>query len=342
MESENTVILSICIPVYNCADFIGEALDSILSQIERGVELIVYDGGSTDDTEVVISGYMDAWSCIRYYRGSMRGGIDADLVRCVGFACGEYCWLFSGDDVMRDGAIRGAFKWIELGHDLYICEHTLCDRSMRISREYPVLLPNVPFTANLEDPISREEWFRRAVSTEAFFSFMSSLIIRRSKWFSGSLISDFDGSCWAHVARFLALIPEGLLVTSVAEIWLDQRGGNDSFRGNGIVKRYALAIEGFEKISNRFFPSGSEEAFHIRRVLRFEFGLGMFLDAKLLCAENPMREDRTMLDRLVGKTYSDPSLGLALRKVIYWLTPLWSLRLARSALRSFRRFESRP
>jgi abequosyltransferase len=338
MGSENSVELSICIPVYNCGDFLGAALDSILVQMARGVEIVIYDGGSTDDTEAVASRYLKSSQNIRYFRGAMRGGIDADMAACVGFARGKYCWLFSGDDVMRAGAIRSALKWLELGHDLYICEHTLCDKQMQIKREYPVLSPNLPFSVDLRDRASREMWFRRAVTTEAFFSFMSSLIIRRDKWCSGRLIHEFDGSCWAHVARLFELIPQGLLVTYVAEIWLDQRGGNDSFRENGIVRRYSLAIDGFDRISERFFPGKSIEAANIQRVIRYEFDLRMFLDAKLLCSENPNRESKMMLDALVRKTYRGASYKSMLSKAIYLAAPTWGLRLARSVVRHFRRY----
>jgi abequosyltransferase len=337
MENTTPIVLSICIPVYNCAEFLGQALESILPQIEQGVEIVVYDGASTDGTEALLAKYTARSSSITYRRGATRGGIDADLATCVDLASGEYCWLFSGDDVMRAGAIRRALAWIETGHDLYICEHTLCDKEMHFKSDYPVLHPNQPFSANLADRDSREEWFKRAVSTEAFFSFMSSLIIRREKWLSGRLSEEFDGSCWGHVARFFKLIPDGFLVSYVAEVWLDQRGGNDSFRGSGIVKRYSLAIDGFDRINRRFFSIDSVEAFQIRRVIRFEFDLKMFLDAKLLCAENPSRENKAMLDGLVRKTYCDPSLRLALLKGVYWTTPVWSLRLVRSVLRFFRR-----
>jgi abequosyltransferase len=146
---------------------------------------------------------------------------------------------------------------------------------------------------------------------------------------SGRLIPEFDGSCWAHVARLFERIPDGLLTAYVAEIWLDQRGGNDSFRGSGIVKRYALAIDGFGRMADHFFGRSSVEAFHVRRVLRFEFTLRMFLDAKLLCAEYPAKEDMRLLDRLVDATYADPSLRLAVCKLLYQLTPLWALRCAR-------------
>jgi abequosyltransferase len=338
MESTSPVGLSICIPVYNCGEFLAAALDSILTQVTPGIEIVIYDGGSKDDTEAVASAYAASQPCIRYFRAATRGGIDADMAACVELALGKYCWLFSGDDVMRPGAIRGALKWIESDNDVYVCEHTLCDKQMHVKREYPVLSPNLPFTADLADQASREEWFRRAVSTEAFFSFMSSLIIRRDKWGSGRLIPEFNGSCWAHVARLFDLIAQGLVVSYVAETWLDQRGGNDSFRDNGIVGRYSLAIDGFDRISERFFPGESIEAASLQRVIRYEFSLPMFLDAKLLCLENPGRESKPMLDALVRKTYRGRTFGSLLSRTIYWAAPVWGLRLARSFVRRFRRF----
>ena len=66
--------ISICIPVYNCADFLGQALDSILSQTDEHVEVIVYDGGSTDETYTLMESYTSAWPNLHYHRGPHRGG----------------------------------------------------------------------------------------------------------------------------------------------------------------------------------------------------------------------------------------------------------------------------
>ena len=321
--------LSICIPIYNCVEFIGQALDSILPQTREGVEVVVYDGGSTDTTPEFMEIYSNAWTNLRYYRGSTRGGIDADMVKCVEYATGEYCWLFSGDDVMRQGAIERAMEWIKHGHDIFICKHTVCSKDMVVFRELPVLQPDQEFTANLENPNERVEWFRRAVTNEAFFSFISGLIIRREKWQSGELPKAFSNSCWGHVARYFGLISSGLKVCYVAEIWLDQRGDNDSFADKGFVNRFRIGIEGYNRLADTFFKHESVEAFHIRRVIRNEFTFFMLLNAKFKCSMNQKQESRKVLDELVEIIYCDNSWSLKIKRCIYFATPNWLIATAR-------------
>lgn len=321
--------ISICIPVYNCAEYLGQALNSILHQTDKQVEVIVYDGGSTDGTRALMENYVSAWPNLQFHRGNDRGGIDADMATCASFAQGEYIWLFSGDDVMRPGAIQRALVWIENGEDVYLCEHTICNLEMLILRSYPMLAPNKPTCIDLSDPILRLEWFRRALTTEPFFSFMSSIMVRREKWQSGRFIENFDGSCWGHVARLFELMPSGLRVCYVAEIWLDQRGGNDSFSDKGVVNRTRIGIEGYHKLADVYFGHDSKEAFHIRRVIRNEFTLRSFLRNKCHCQESPQRESRKLLDELFFKAYCDTSLTSMLCKIFYRILPIQFIKLIR-------------
>jgi abequosyltransferase len=325
--------LSVCVPVYNCAEFLGQALDSVLSQIDERVELVVYDGGSRDSTPDLMRSYASRWPSLRYYRSDRRGGIDADLSRCVELAKGEYCWLFSGDDVMRPGAIARALDAIGSAKDVYVCAHTLCKRNMEFTQEYPPFSPDVYLEADWSEEKSRQRWFNHAVTTEAFFSFMSSLLVRRDKWMGSPMPDEFIGSCWGHVARLFGSANSGLTVCYVGEIWLDKRGGNDSFIDKGIVNRFRIAIEGYHNIANIYFGKKSMEAFHIRRVIRNEFGLGMFLSAKLLCKNIPEQENKILLDYLVMKTYSDFSLCNYSHILLYRAIPVRLYELARLGYR---------
>jgi abequosyltransferase len=332
------VILSVCIPVYNCGDYLPFALDSILAQAGDGVEVIVYDGASTDDTPQVMQRY--ARPGLVYHRAPAKGGIDADMAACVALAQGDHCWLFSGDDVMRPGALARALEFVRGDADVLLCRHTICDIAMRVREDYDVLRPaDVGAEAQLADPAQRLAWFTRAATSEAFFSFMSGIVVRKAAWDRGRTNPAFANSCWAHVERLLALGLHGLRVRYVPEIWLDQRGGNDSFVRAGVVNRYRIAIEGLQRIAESLFGRDSPEAFHVRRVLRFEFTLPMFLNTKILCHEHPEREDRALLDSLYARLHSDRSFGSLLLLAAYHLTPVpiaYSLRWSVRTLRRMR------
>ena len=49
--------VSVLIPTYNCARFLGQAIDSVLAQTFQDFEILVVDDGSTDDTALVVARY---------------------------------------------------------------------------------------------------------------------------------------------------------------------------------------------------------------------------------------------------------------------------------------------
>ena len=302
--------LSICIPIYNFAKFIPETLNSILaSEGVEDVEILVVDGASTDNTPEVMASFLAAHPNLQYIRLPAKGGIDRDMARSVEPATGDYVWLFSGDDLMLPGALAKVRARIESGHDLYVCKHMEQRAGEDAAFEWPVMIDDREAAYDMADTAQRHAYFKNAYNTEAFFSFMGNLIVKRDTWNSMPLDERFIGSCFAHSARLLMLMPKGLTIQYIPEAWLYRRPDNDSFMGAGLVERFRIQIEGFHRMGDLLFGHDSVEAFHMRRAVRTEFPPWQLLYGKFMCSLKPGIEDRALMDRLARDVYSDFSVA---------------------------------
>ena len=120
VNKTHSIKLSICIATYTRGKFIGETLDSILSQMQPGVELIVVDGASPDNTPEVMAQYLSHYPEIRYYREQENSGVDRDYDKAVGYATGEYCWLMTDDDLLHPGAIKTVLSELDGMNELVV------------------------------------------------------------------------------------------------------------------------------------------------------------------------------------------------------------------------------
>jgi len=161
--------LSICIPTYNFGRFIGETLESVVRQATEEVEIIVLDGGSTDNTTEVVERFQGTFPRLRYFRQDFKGGIDRDMAKSVELARGEYVWLFSADDWMAEGALKRVLDETRLGLDLYLCGFTLCDFDMHPRKPHPILEAADGSVYDLGNPRDRNDFFERGLTTTAFF-----------------------------------------------------------------------------------------------------------------------------------------------------------------------------
>lgn len=331
----SSVELSFCIPVYNFGRFVAETLDSIIANAipELSFEILVLDGGSTDNTPEVLHQYCARHDFVRYVRKESRGGIDADLDETVSLAKGEYCWLLSGDDTLRAGALKALAGFLASKSDVYLCEHTQCDLNLNFLHDHPIFASRSKSAADLSVGTLREHYLRNALNTEACFSFMSGLIVRRQLWLSANPPEAFKGSCWWHVSRLFEHLRHGLVVCYVGQVWVNRRGDNDSFLEHGFVRRLGIAIDGYHDLSNHYFGENSVEAYHIRRLVRADLKFLLFLHAKTLTSEHPATESRQTLDRLVRRAYSDPHFSNWLARSIYFVMPVSAYKLVRAIWR---------
>ena len=95
--------VSVVVPTYNCARFLGRTIDSALRQTYRDFEIIVVDDGSTDGTQALIAAYEES---VRYVYQTNQGA-SAARNAALSRASGEFIAYLDADDLWRpDKVIR--------------------------------------------------------------------------------------------------------------------------------------------------------------------------------------------------------------------------------------------
>jgi glycosyltransferase involved in cell wall biosynthesis len=100
---------SVIVPAYNCEAYLGEAIESILSQTRAPLEVIVVDDGSTDGSGDVASRFLPH---IRYARQTNRG--PAAARNCgFGMARGSVICFLDADDRWQPDALDVQLSYLE-------------------------------------------------------------------------------------------------------------------------------------------------------------------------------------------------------------------------------------
>ena len=93
--------VSVLVPTFNRANYLGECLDSLLAQSMAPLEIIVIDDGSEDGTAQLLQDYADRIRVVR----QVNSGKSAAVNRGLSLAQGDLIWIFDDDDVALPHAI---------------------------------------------------------------------------------------------------------------------------------------------------------------------------------------------------------------------------------------------
>jgi glycosyltransferase involved in cell wall biosynthesis len=106
-DTPRPLAFSVCIPTYNGAVYLPEAIDSVLAQTFEDFELVVCDDASTDSTPELVQSYDDPR--LRYLRFDQNLGQSGNFNRCIEEARGELWTMLSADDRFRPSFLEHAF-----------------------------------------------------------------------------------------------------------------------------------------------------------------------------------------------------------------------------------------
>ncbi|MGN0243020.1 MAG: glycosyltransferase family 2 protein [Lachnospiraceae bacterium] len=110
-------LVSVIMPTYNCADYIGETIESVQAQTYKYWELIIVDDNSTDDTWQIVEEYCETDSRIKYKRLKENSGAAIARTEAMKLAEGQYIAFCDSDDLwMPEKLERQLIFMRETGH----------------------------------------------------------------------------------------------------------------------------------------------------------------------------------------------------------------------------------
>ena len=126
-------LLSICIATRQRCAALAETLMALAAQMpsDGRVEVVVADGASGDGTAAMLARQAGQWPWLRWLVLAENGGVDRDYDRCVAAAAGEWCWLFTDDDLPHPQAIARICAALMPARDLVVIDAEVRDRDCR-------------------------------------------------------------------------------------------------------------------------------------------------------------------------------------------------------------------
>jgi len=214
--------LSICIATYKRAAFIGQTLESIIAQLAPGVEIVVVDGASPDDTAGVVAPIAARCPALRYHRERENSGADGDFDKAVGYAGGEYCWLVPDDDLVLPGAVARVLRELERvrepdrAPDLLVVNAEV--RNFDLTRT--LVAQRFEVERDFDGEGGSEAFFVRAAN---YLGYIGAVVIRRALWLSRERAA-YYGCQFIHIAVIFQRPIGGVRV--LAEPLVAIRNGN--------------------------------------------------------------------------------------------------------------------
>lgn len=188
--------ISVVLPVYNGASFIGAAIDSVLVQTLPDWELLIVDDGSTDSTPEILARYDDPR--IHVTRQS-NGGEGAARNTALEQAHGQYIAFLDADDLYLPKAFYLLTEFLEQypQYGLVFADGDVIDkqgrRLMTLTEHRPAICTGDVLEAIVLDP---------AVLTVPVCTLVRSQVIRQAQArFDTTLRIGTDWDFWIQLAR---------------------------------------------------------------------------------------------------------------------------------------------
>jgi len=185
-------LCSICIPLYNKKNYLGQTLDAVLGQSYSNFEVVISDNGSTDGSTEIAKEFMARDSRIRYFRLEHTVNINESFRYVFQLAQGEFIKLHSGDDTTLP--VNFLERMIAPMLDKPELEYTVC-----------TMQPVVQYTATGYGPEIQAHYFNTVTQVTRALVAMPNRADRARKLLEHASMANWIGSTYGIVFRRLCL-----------------------------------------------------------------------------------------------------------------------------------------
>jgi glycosyltransferase involved in cell wall biosynthesis len=113
---QNKQLVSVCIPTYNNARYIGRTIDSIVNQTYKNIEIVICDNASTDNTREIVHSYSD--KRIRYHRNPKTIHALSNWNLCIELANADFVAIYHSDDVYEPTIVEKELRLLKKNSNL--------------------------------------------------------------------------------------------------------------------------------------------------------------------------------------------------------------------------------
>lgn len=142
----NSKLVSVIMSVYNPKNEaqLIEAIESILGQTHRNLELIICNDGSSENIEKIIRSYAAQDSRIIQINNKVNMGLAASLNNCLEVAKGGYIARQDDDDISKNYRIEKELKFLETHpeYDFVGCAVELFDKRGKWGQSSTISIPD--------------------------------------------------------------------------------------------------------------------------------------------------------------------------------------------------------
>lgn len=198
-ENRKEPLVSVVVPVYNGEKVLGAALESVLNQTYRNIEVIVVDDASTDSSRERILAYQDA----RIKPIFLEKNRHVCYAGNVGFrnAAGKYVALIGHDDMWRADKLEKQVSFLEEHPSYGVCFtwiNIVDDRGNTANAE------NYSFYSTFNaDNLGAKRWSRKLIVENNSFCAPSACIrsdvLKRTGYYRYALVQLQDYDLWIRV-----------------------------------------------------------------------------------------------------------------------------------------------